>query len=229
MSFSTLLARHLWIAALLATAACSDNTTQTADDVPVSTPTTQASSTSTTTTTTAEPTETSAEDPVPDEIISFVALPTRDGPRRETSGNVPHVQIGTEPVPEVDAEVSRRVYSLPGVEERESRLSLPGARSLWLADDLELARPEVLQSGREFGHIHPDGSFHLWLPVERANQVDEAKWGELHPWVDRENFWDGVVMIYIPETADDAEVALQLIVDAYNYIAGTDLDPADLD
>ncbi len=61
-----------------------------------------------------------------------------------------------------------RVFLIPGVEERESQLSLPGARALWLADDVELARPEVLQSGREFGHIHPDGSLHLWLPVERA-------------------------------------------------------------
>ena len=142
---------------------------------------------------------------------------------------MPHIQIDTEPVPEVDAELRRRVLLIPGVEERESQLSLPGAQSLWLAEDLELARPEVLPTGREFGHIHPDGSLHLWLPVERATEVAETKWGELHPWVDREDFWDGVVMIYIPETLDEVDVAMQLVVDAYNYIAGANLDPATFD
>jgi hypothetical protein len=48
-----------------------------------------------------------------------------------------------------------------------------------------------------------------------------TKWGELHTWFDRNNFWDGVVMIYIPETADDGDVAFRLVVDAYNYIPGS--------
>ncbi len=152
-------------------------------------------------------------------------LPVRAGPRRETTGNVPHVQIDAASVPEIDAELRRRVYSLPGVEERESLLSLPGARSLWLADDLDLARPDVLPAGRELAHIHPDGSLHVWLPVDRANEVDEAKWGELHPWVDRDDFWDGVVMVYTPETFDELDVTMRIIIDAYNYVTGDTLDP----
>ena len=36
-------------------------------------------------------------------------------------------------------------------------------------------------------------------------------------------------MIYIPETLNEADVALQLVVDAYNYIAGANLDPASFD
>ena len=73
------------------------------------------------------------------------------------------------------AELRRRAFALPGVENRESVLSLPGARGLWLAEHLELARPEVLQGGRESAHIHPDGSLHAWLPVERAIEVAETK------------------------------------------------------
>ena len=200
-------ARYVWLAALLVAAACSDDSSRTADDTPVIA-------------------TGPADDAGTNATSGLAVLPTRDGPRRETTGSVPHIQLDAEPVPEVNAELRRRVFSLPGVEERESQLSLPGARSLWLADDVELARPEVLPAGREFGHFHPDGSLHLWLPVERAKEVAETKWGELHPWVDRENFWDGVVMIYIPETFDEVDVALRLVVDAYNYIAGTNLDPA---
>ncbi len=156
----------------------------------------------------------------------LAALPVRDGPRRETTHGVPHVQLDAEPVPEVDAELRRRAFALPGVENRESRISLPGARSLWLADDVELARPEVLQAGREFAHIHPNGSLHVWLPVERAIEVAETKWGELHPWVGRDDFWDGLVLVYTPETLDEVDITMELIVDAYNHVTGAELDPA---
>lgn len=214
-------ARHVSIAALLLLAACTDDGPQTADSSSVDSTIVQASPSTEATTT-----PSSDADSASSESTGLVVLPTRDGPRRETTGSVPHVQVGTEPVPAVDAELRRRVFLIPGIEERESQISLPGARSLWLGEELELVRPEVLQVGREFGHFHPDGSLHLWLPADRAQEVDATKWGELHPWVDRDDFWDGVVMIYIPETADDADIALQLVVDAYNNIVGADLDPA---
>ena len=158
----------------------------------------------------------------------FATLPVRPGPPEETNFlGAPHVQFSAEPIPEVDAELRRRAFSLPGVENRESLLSLPGARGLWLADDLELARPEVLQAGREFAHIHPNGSLHVWLPVDRAIEVAETKWGELHPWVARTDFWDGLVMIYTPESFDGLDITMRLIVDAYNYVTGAELDPED--
>lgn len=210
------------IAALLLMAACTDDGPQTS----------RASSTASTITTVSPSTETTtpnADGSTSSENSDLAALPERNGPRRQTTGSVPHVQVYTEPAPAVDAELRRRVFRIPGIEDRESQISLPGARALWLEDELELARPEVLQVGREFGHFHPDGSLHLWLPVDRAQEVEATKWGELHPWVDRNDFWDGVAMIYIPETADDADIVLQLVVDAYNNIVGTNLDHASLE
>ncbi len=142
---------------------------------------------------------------------------------------MPHIQTDAVPVPDVDAELRRRVFSIPGIDEGESSLSLPGARSLLLSDGIELARPEVLPTGREFGHFHPDGSLHLWLAVERALEVHETTWGELHPVVERDDFWDGVVMVYVPETTAEADIALQLVADAYNYVVGVELDPSSFD
>jgi hypothetical protein len=158
-------------------------------------------------------------------INGLTALPVRDGPREETTHGVPHIQINAVPIPEVDAELRRRAFSLPGVETGQSRMSLPGATGLWLSEDIELARPEVLQSGREFSHIHPNGSLHVWLPVDRAVEVDETNWGELHPWVGRDDFWDGVVMVYTPETLDEVDIVIRLLVDAYNNVTGLKLDP----
>ena len=216
-------ARYVLISTLLLSAACSSDRVQTADEAPAVS--TAAETAPPAETTTLDP----AEDAGPTESGGLAVLPTRDDPRRETTGSVPHIQINAEPVPEVDAELRRRVYAIPGIEERPTQVSLPGARALWLADDIELVHPEVPQAGREFGHFHPDGSLHLWLPTERAKEVDETKWGELHPWVERDNFWDGVVMIYIPETDEEGDVTFQLVVDAYNYITGAELDPASFD
>jgi phospholipase/carboxylesterase len=41
------------------------------------------------------------------------SLPQRSGVLPETSSQVPHVQVGIEPVPEVNAELLRRVAELP--------------------------------------------------------------------------------------------------------------------
>lgn len=157
-----------------------------------------------------------------------VRLVDRVGPRRETTGGVPHVQLDAAPIAEVDAELRRRVFLLPGVERRPSVLSLPGAEGLWLSDDLDLTRGDALGSTRELAHIHPDGSLHVWLPLEMAFEVDRAKWGEFHPWVDRDGFWAGVVMVYTPETMDEVEVTVRLVVDAYNFVVGAAIDSAEI-
>jgi len=156
------------------------------------------------------------------------ALPEREGARRETTGNVPHVQLDATPVAHLDAELRRRAFLLPGVQDLPSDRSLPGARGLALSDDLELARPDVISGSREFAHIHPDGSLHVWLPADRALEVDQTKWGELHPWVSRDGFWEGVVMIYTPETTDELDITIRIIVDAYNFLTGASLEPADI-
>ncbi len=179
-----------------------------------------------TTTSVADPV--AASEPEPAASDEATDLPVREGPRRETTNSVPHIQLDAEPVPDVDVEMRRRLFSLPSVEDRDTVISLAGTRGLWLADDLALERPEILLSGREFAHIHPDGSLHVWMPVDLAEEMAEKKWGELHPWVDRDDFWDGVVMIYTPETLEEVDVVVRLVVEAYNYVTGADLRPDDV-
>ena len=155
-------------------------------------------------------------------------LPAREGPRRQTTGSVPHIQLDAVPVPDVDAELRRRAFQLPGVENLPSDRSLPGARGLAFSDALDLARPDVISGSREFAHIHPDGSLHVWLSVDSAREVDAKGWGELHPWIGREGFWDGVVMVFTPETPDELDVTIEILIDAYNFVTGASLSPADV-
>ena len=147
------------------------------------------------------------------------SLPIRTHPRPPTNKNMPHSQIGIKPVSEVNAELFRRAYSLPNVTNRPSVISVPGARALWLDEDIALDHPEVVARGREFAHIHPDGSLHASLLPQRAQEAIEAGWAEPHPLA--QMIGDGgMVMLYTPLDMDELEVIFQLVVDSYNYVTG---------
>ena len=108
-------------------------------------------------------------------------LPERLGPRPTTTGVVPHQQIRVEPVPDLNASLHRWVSSLPDVEMQNAIASLPGARGVWLKEGTAIAQPQVILAGREFTHIHPDGSLHAPLPFERAIEAVEMGWAERLP------------------------------------------------
>jgi phospholipase/carboxylesterase len=151
-------------------------------------------------------------------------LPTRSRPRPATNKNMQQSQIGVKPVPEVNAELFLRAYSLPNVSNRPTMISVRGARALWLRDDLPLAHPEVIARGREFAHIHPDGSLHVALPPERANEAVEKGWAEPHPLAKYLDI-EGMVMLYTPQDEDELDVVFGLILDSYNFVTGLNLRP----
>ena len=155
--------------------------------------------------------------------MTFPALPERQSPRPQTTGSVPHQQIGVEPVPEVNEELFRRAFMLPGVENRPSTFSLPGARGLWINDSVPIVRQDQIVSGREFAHIHPDGSLHASLPLDRAQEAVKAGWAEPQPIAESLGV-PGLVMLYTPQTFDELETVLQLIVDSYNFVTGGTID-----
>lgn len=152
-------------------------------------------------------------------------LPRRAGPRPTTSKGMPHTQIGVVPEPALDRELRRRAFALPGVLDRPSIISVPGARALWLADDVDLLRPESVLRGREFAHIHPDGSLHATLSPERAREAIAAGWAEPHP-IAAQLGMPGLVMLYTPSTSEELAIVVGLVVDSYNFFTGRSVDAA---
>ncbi|HUL03793.1 MAG TPA: luciferase family protein [Gemmatimonadales bacterium] len=130
---------------------------------------------------------------------------------------MPHAQLDVVPDPAVERELYRRAYAMPGIENRPSLISVPGARALWLADDVEIARPEVILRGREFAHIHPDASLHVTLPPERAVEAIAAGWAEQHPIAQQAGI-PGLVMVFTPRSPEELDVVLQLIRESYEYV-----------
>jgi len=155
--------------------------------------------------------------------MSELPIPKRSGPRPLTNKAMPHSQIGVQPVPAVNAELYRRAFSLPNVTNQPTVISVPGARALWLDERLPLAHPEAIAAGREFAHIHPDGSLHASLSPERARQAIEAGWAEPHPMALIMGN-EGLLMLYTPRTMDELDVIFQLIVDSYNFVTGQNVN-----
>ncbi len=161
-------------------------------------------------------------------IAQAGALPKRDSPIPPTTKGIPHKQFSGEAVPQIHAEMMRRVALLPKVDIRPTVVSLPGATGFWLMEDLSLARPDVIVGGREFAHVHPDGSLHASLPPERAFEAVNAGWAVRHPWADQRDGWEGFVLLYTPKTEAELEIVTQLIVDGYNFVTGAEMLAADL-
>ncbi len=151
-------------------------------------------------------------------------LPERKRARPATSRGMPHAQIGIRPIAAIHNELFQLSFSLPMVQNRPTVISVPGARALWLDEDMPLAHPEVIARGREFAHIHPDGSLHLSLPPERAREAVDKGWAEPHPIASYIGI-DGMVMLYTPLDEEELDVVFQLIVESYNFVTGSSIQP----
>lgn len=149
-----------------------------------------------------------------------VTFPMRDGPRPETTNGVPHVQIGVSPVPELSEEMLRQVAEFPGVVLGATRVSLPGAVGFQLTADVPIAQPQAVVGGREFAHLHPDGSLHASLHPDTARAAVDADWAVAHPWANQRAGWEGFVMIYTPIDDAELDVVLQLVRGSYTFITG---------
>ncbi|MBT3787183.1 MAG: phospholipase [Alphaproteobacteria bacterium] len=149
-------------------------------------------------------------------------LPIRTGPAPYTSKHVPHIQVGVEPVPEISKAFLRRVDDIPGVSIHDTIISIAGALGFWLDEEMPLTHPEVIVKGREFGHMHPDGSLHIALSPDLAARAIKAGWAIYHPWAKKRPGWEGFVMIYTPRTKAEMETVLQLVQGSYKFITGKD-------
>ena len=149
-------------------------------------------------------------------------LPKRSGSRPRTTPTNPHTQLEQNPEREVVDELATRVFALPGVEERPSAISVPGARALWLREELPAGPQEAFMIGREFAHIHPmpDGSLHAALPPEVAQEALRKGWAEQHPVARMGYIPQNVVMIYAPRDAQEIEIVARLVDEAYRYASG---------
>jgi Family of unknown function (DUF5519) len=142
-------------------------------------------------------------------------LPTRNGPAPETIGPRPHAQVSQQSPPELHRELASRGLGLPGVHGADSLVSVPGALAFVLDDSRAGGPPEAFQAEREFAHLHPleDGSLHMTLPAEIAEEAYEKGWGEPHP-------YSGTPLIFAPRDEQELDVVWRLLRASHAFATG---------
>ena len=161
---------------------------------------------------------------------TFSDLPAREGPRPDASPFPPHIQLDAQPVAELVDALAELCFGLPDVEEQPTGTFLAESRALCVTADGPEPRPEALMTGREFGHIHPNGDMHIVLPPERARQAVEAGWAAALPpdppdQAERglppmESMPRGMVLVYTPRTEAEVAVIMGLVRDSRDYVVG---------
>ncbi len=157
---------------------------------------------------------------VPVTMAQDIVLPQRQSPIPQTTNGVPHVQLGIEPDPVLSELLLESVATFPGVTLGPTRVSLPGAVGFQIDQDVTLAHPEVVFGGREFAHLHPDGSLHASLDPEMAEAAVQAGWAVSHPWANQREGWEGFVMIFTPTNMEELDVVLELVQASYDFVTG---------
>jgi hypothetical protein len=153
----------------------------------------------------------------------IVDLPRRSGSRPSTTTTNPHMQLDQQPSgSRARDELARIVFALDGVEERASIISVPGARALWLQDDVAGGPPDAFMIEREFSHLHPapDQSLHMALPLEAVRVAVDRGWAELHPAASRGLMSPTAVMVYAPRDSGEVEVVAQLVRTSWRFARG---------
>jgi hypothetical protein len=152
-------------------------------------------------------------------------LPAREGPRPKTADAVPHLQQSDKSPPELVTELMQwAVDILPDVREEATRISVPTTRALWLDKSVAAAHDDAFMpppGGREFAHVHADGSMHLCVSNEAVSELVEKSWGEPHPMKDQ-----GVneVLCYAPRDRDEMEIVKLALIESYRYATGRILE-----
>jgi phospholipase/carboxylesterase len=145
-------------------------------------------------------------------------LPRRISPVPATTNSVPHVQLDVELQPELAQTLLKRAAAIKGVTVRGTVISLPGAKGFWIDDSVTIERPERIVGGREFAHMHPDGSLHASLPPNLAIEAVQRGWATFHPWSTQRPGWDGFVMIYTPQSPGELDVVMELVQASYDFV-----------
>ena len=149
-------------------------------------------------------------------------LAARAGARPVVSSGIPQEQrTDTAPL-DMQEEVFTRIAALPGVNTRQSAISVPGARGFMLAPP----RPGpvdafIVPSAGEFAHVHPghDGSLHVALPLALAADVVAKGWGVAHP-LAGVRLTPGMVMLFGPRDAAELETVVGVVTTSHAWASG---------
>lgn len=157
------------------------------------------------------------------ESNSTFRLPARKGPLPQTGNVVPHLQK-TQRSPD-HIRIALLAWApefLSDVTEQDTRISVSTTRAFWLSEKVDVQHGDAFMppaGGREFAHLHKDGSLHLCVADSSFTEIVEKSWGEPHPLRDK-----GVneILFFAPRDSVELELAKYAVAEAWSYATGRD-------
>ena len=151
--------------------------------------------------------------------LSTEQFPQRPGPRPQTTNTNPHTQLDQNAPQELQDKLAEFMFGLDCVQEIPSKISVPGARAMWLRESCQAGPSNAFMIGREFCHLHPasDGSLHLNLPEDVLQGAIDKGWAERHPLAQRGIIPNNVAMVYGPRDETELEVVKALVAASHAF------------
>ncbi len=148
-------------------------------------------------------------------------LPERNGETPQIGQTPPQLQFSDKSPRDIYQKFHDWMFStFPMVRKEATRISVPTSTAMWLDENENVGHIDAFMppsGGREFTHIHLDGSFHTVVGTDVENEIISKKWGVRHMYYNQ-----GVkeVLVYAPRNEEEIEIAKTIVIKSYEYATG---------
>lgn len=148
-------------------------------------------------------------------------LPERQGEPPEVGQVPPQLQFSDKSPRDIYKKYHDWMFSaFPKVRKEATRISVSTSIAMWLDENEEVAHTDAFvppHGGREFTHLHLDGSIHTVVATEIEDEIIAKKWGVRHMYYDR-----GVkeVLIYAPRNEEELKLIKAIVTKSFEYATG---------
>ena len=148
-------------------------------------------------------------------------LPERIGEAPEIGQVPPQLQFSDKSPKDIYQKFHDWMFStFPKVRKETSQISVPTSIAMWLDENEDVGHIDAFMppsGGREFTHLHLDGSIHTVVGTEVEDEIITKNWGVRHMYYDQ-----GVkeILVYAPRNENEIEIAKTIVIKSYEYATG---------
>ena len=148
-------------------------------------------------------------------------LPVRQGEPPQIGQQPPQLQYSDQSPRDIYQEFYDWMFTtFPKVRKEPTRISVRSSTAMWLDENENVGNIDAFMppaGGREFTHIHLDGSFHTVVGTEVEDEIIQKNWGVRHMYYNR-----GVkeMLVYAPRNEKELEIVKAIVVKSYEYATG---------
>jgi hypothetical protein len=148
-------------------------------------------------------------------------LPRRNGEAPEIGKEPPQLQFSNQSPRDIYLKFHDWMFStFPKVRMEPTRISVSTSIAMWLDENESVGHSDAFMpssGGREFTHLHLDGSIHTVVGTEVEDEIINNKWGVRHMYYDR-----GVkeILMFAPRNEVELEIVKTVVIKSYEYASG---------